>query len=114
MRLRTLSIALFSVIAILTEHAIPRTFPGEYPLAKPTWARLPIRFEPNVGQASSQTRFLARGAGYTVLLSGHDSTYIFQHGAKAVWMRMELLGARETSSMTPAGLQNSVSNYFLG
>ena len=27
---------------------------------------------------------------------------------------MELLGARETSSMTPGGLQKSVSNYFLG
>src|SRR5438309_1451219 len=34
-----------------------------------TYGRLPLSFEPNRGQADPQTRFLAHGSGYTVLLT---------------------------------------------
>src|SRR5947209_5044966 len=33
-----------------------------------TVARLPLSFEPNVGQAAAPARFLARGAGYALAL----------------------------------------------
>src|SRR5260370_18918179 len=33
----------------------------------------PLRFEPNVGQASPEVRYIARGAGYMLLLAGQEA-----------------------------------------
>jgi hypothetical protein len=38
--------------------------------AEDAYAALAPRFEPNVGQAGEQVRFLSRGQGYTMLMTG--------------------------------------------
>src|SRR6516164_119760 len=37
--------------------------------------KLPLRFEPNLGQSDSQVKFLSRGSGYTLFLT-HDEAVL--------------------------------------
>src|SRR5579859_6622394 len=37
------------------------------------YGKLPLSFEPNQGQANSQVRFLSRGEGYTLFLTGSEA-----------------------------------------
>jgi hypothetical protein len=39
------------------------------------YGRLPLAFEPNVGQTDAQVRFVARGSGYTLFLT--DTAAVF-------------------------------------
>ncbi len=44
------------------------------------WARWPLRFEKNAGQAPASVRFSARGQGYTFCLSDREAILYFQKG----------------------------------
>jgi len=55
-----------------------------------TLARLPLHFEENRGQAGSEVKFLARGAGGSVLL-GPTEAVLAGQGTPAV--RMKFVGA---------------------
>ena len=46
-----------------------------------TYGRLRLSFEPNRGQADPQTRFLAHGGGYTVLLTGSGAVLALKPAA---------------------------------
>jgi hypothetical protein len=82
--------------------------------ATPDWMELPIRFEPNVGQASGDVRFLARGAGYTLLFSGRQSQYVFHSGEHRTAIEMTLVGARDPADVKAGEPQRSVTNYVFG
>lgn len=73
-------------------------------------AATPLRFEPNVGQAAPDVRFVARGGGSTMLLSSHDSVFL-QPGSA---VRMNLFGAANLAGARPEGLLPSVTNYYAG
>lgn len=45
-----------------------------------TYAKLPLGFEPNRGQAGNQVRFLSRGPGYSYLLFDRELVFQFQSG----------------------------------
>ncbi len=45
---------------------------------------LPVRFEPNRGQATGTVRFIGRGAGYTLFLSSRDAVLVSSRGSAAV------------------------------
>ena len=88
------------------------------------YAALPMRFEPNVGQADSRVQFLARGKGYTLFLTPVESVIVLTQRLStaqdtappkdAVVVRMGFVGAAANPSM--AGLQPlpGISNYFIG
>src|SRR5262245_34108232 len=69
--------------------------------ARADFARLPLQFEANAGQADTRVRFLSRGPGYAVFLGDRDATVALRGPAtgsaapasKAV--RMQLRGSRE-------------------
>jgi hypothetical protein len=44
------------------------------------YAKLPMGFEPNVGQANAQVKFLARGEGYTVFLTPGEAVLGLRNG----------------------------------
>jgi hypothetical protein len=69
----------------------------------------PLRFEPNVGQAAPQVRAVARGAGYTMMLSAREAILKLPSGT----VRMNLNGASSTAPQ-PTGLLPSVTNYYSG
>ncbi len=92
------------------------------------FARLPLSFEPNVGQADASVRFLARTPGYTLLLTSDEAIMVLDKGAAGGSGRragaetrertIELLRTRLVGSRVaqPLGLerQPGESNYFVG
>ena len=91
---------------------------------------LPLFFEPNQGQTDSRVKFLARGAGYGLFLTGDEAVLSLQRaasGAKepattssgaarsaASVIRMRLDGAKRAASIHGTELLPGQSNYFIG
>ena len=46
------------------------------------YAKLPMGFEPNVGQANAQAKFVARGEGYTVFLTPGEAVLRLRNGTR--------------------------------
>src|SRR5579862_1856902 len=58
------------------------------------YARLPLSFEANQGQAPKAVQFLSRGKGYTLLLSGNDAVLSLKSRRMAdASVTMRLVGA---------------------
>jgi hypothetical protein len=100
----------------------------------------PLVFEPNVGQAASQVKWLARGNGYQLFLTADGATMVMRdHSAEAPKtaflpasfsptrplaapvnesrssvMRMKLNGSRSWENVKGLEPTGGVSNYFLG
>lgn len=99
------------------------------------FSSMPLGFEPNQGQTDQQVRFLARGRGYTLFLTGNEAVLKLQESGvrseksgvrnqepgvgrkskeRASIVRMHLVGADPSSKIVGTGRLSSVSNYFLG
>lgn len=85
-----------------------------------SYHRLPLAFEANQGQTDSRVKFLARGAGYTLFLTGEEAVLVLKPDANTEEptaddvVLMKLLGAN--SQATVAGTEElpGRSNYFMG
>jgi hypothetical protein len=90
-------------------------------------ARLPLMFEPNLGQANldpsdTRARFIARGSGYTLFLGTEGAIVSLRstEGDKASKrgafssFQMKLAGANPKASLTATDLLPAKSNYLLG
>ena len=71
---------------------------------------LPLRFEPNQGQAPAGVQFVSRGHGYSLALTSTEA--LFQTGQALVKMR--LLRANGGAQASPEGQLAGRSNYLLG
>jgi len=93
--------------------------------AADSFARLPLSFEANQGQADPEVKFLARGQGYTLFLTRRaEAVLVLQGAAKKeksepsadppAVLRMKLAGA--TLNPEVAGLEELAGrvNYFVG
>jgi hypothetical protein len=90
------------------------------------YGRLPLRFEPNVGQAPSAVKYLARADGYSVGLteSGVLINLMQKKAGKPAGkksatvthaqLRLSLDRARIQPGLRAERRQGSVSNYFIG
>jgi len=104
------------------------------------YAELPLRFEPNVGQAAGAAEFVARGAGYALLLSPDEALLALRPalsaadrasahadsvsaarprdsaGAETAWttVRMQLVGTNGTPAGEGAAPLPGVVHYYLG
>ncbi|HEV8580782.1 MAG TPA: SBBP repeat-containing protein [Thermoanaerobaculia bacterium] len=71
---------------------------------------LPLAFEPNVGQTDPRVRFLARGAGATLFLTGPEAVLSLRGGA-VLRMRLEGAGAGTAEALEPLP---GVTHYYTG
>jgi len=78
---------------------------------QPQTFRRPLVFEPNQGQAPAQVKWLARGPGYELFLTG-DGVTITKLGHGAV--RMKLAGSRPWNNVTGVEPTGGISNYLRG
>ncbi len=79
-----------------------------------SYGKLPLSFEANRGQTVRQVKFLARGPGYTLFLTG-DAAILSLHREKTnAVLRMKLHGANAGAGVTGAGALPGKSNYFIG
>lgn len=81
---------------------------------------MPLRFEPNRGQAGPSVRFIARAQGRTYLLSAAEAlalppaTALGARGANSEPVRLRLTGGDPTAAVTGEAPQGSVSHYYRG
>jgi hypothetical protein len=90
------------------------------------YSRLPTRFEPNVGQAPSAVKYLARAGSYNLCLTDSDVLLDLTQGRVRktadtkpqtivhAQLRLSLDHARPHPVMRAERKQGSVSNYFIG
>src|SRR5687767_8924226 len=85
-----------------------------------SYGKLPLYFEPNLGQTDSRVRFTARGHGYALFLTEREAVLSLQKRGKdkskdqQTVVRMQIEGAN--ASPKTAGLDETEgkSNYFIG
>jgi len=126
----------------------PATEPGAAPAGSDpvatggileNYGRLPLSFEPNVGQvggqagekADAQVKFLARGSGYTLFLTGSEALMVLKgrrlsgaarparrilapRPAATGIVRMKVLGGDLMAQVTGTDELPGKSNYFIG
>ena len=89
------------------------------------YGKLPLSFEPNLGQTESQVKFLSRGNGYTLFLTADGATLSLrrngseidstgQTSAKAAVLRMRVVDAHSDSSIFGVDELPGKTNYFRG
>jgi hypothetical protein len=97
------------------------------------YGKLPMAFEPNLGQANQEAKFLARGPGYELFLTPNESVFLLNPGSKnsvaagpkshsagltssseAAVLRMKLLGANKIPVVTSQDELPGKANYLLG
>src|SRR5580658_361177 len=82
----------------------------------PGYGTLPIRFEPNVGQAAPQIEYSARGSGYFVAITeqGADLSLRRVASRRAAHLRLHPMNASARPRLLAERQLDSVSNYFIG
>ena len=79
-----------------------------------TYGKLPIRFEPNVGQAPAAVKYLAHEAGYSVALTEQGAVLGLGQAKDQATLQLALAGAAANPVMVAERRQSSISNYFIG
>jgi hypothetical protein len=127
------SIASCQSVATPTLHGNVHTGPSPsfamQARVKSAFSQLPLRFEENQGQASDEIRFLSRGAGYSLWLTGKEAvlaqrTVRNSPNTKSVRsdskppelevFRLQLAGANQHSRVEGLEPLSSKTNYFIG
>ena len=75
------------------------------------YGSLPIRFEPNLGQAAARTKYLAHGEGYDIALSTQGISLNAADGAS---LHLRPVRANAAPQLRAERRQASFSNYFIG
>jgi hypothetical protein len=89
------------------------------------YGKLPVTFEPNQGQTSSQVKFLSRGPGYEAFLTTGDIVLSLRATAvgsapsspepgAATTVQFTLVGAAKSPTVAGEDLQPGRVNYFFG
>lgn len=76
---------------------------------------LPLSFEPNRGQSSSDAKFLAEGRGFVALFKAKEADFLLAHPTgTSDLLRMTLLNASRNASVAAEGRLPGTVNYFIG
>jgi len=84
------------------------------------YGKLPISFEPNIGQTDKSVRFLARGAGYSLFLKNSEALLSLHkpiEGTKATsqsTIRMRMSGANQSPLLEGLDQTDGKTNYLTG
>ncbi len=84
--------------------------------ARLTLSRLPLAFEPNVGQTARPVQFLSRGDGYTLFLTAREAVLAAQgaRGHSAEALRLSLTGANASPRVSGERPLRGQVNYLVG
>jgi hypothetical protein len=85
------------------------------------YGKVPLTFEANQGQADPEVKFLARGSGYNLSLTGREAVLGLSRrpahetaGHEEATLRMHLIGANPSAGMEGVGRLSGRVNYFIG
>ncbi len=108
--------------------AAKRPTPGQSAAVVQQYAKLPLSFEPNLGQAKGDTKFLARGDSYSLFLTSDEAVLLMKGrstksatpGTKSApaystgVLRMKLEGSNPAPDFSAQDELPGKSNYFIG
>jgi hypothetical protein len=88
----------------------------------PDYGKLPLGFEANAGQTDGRVKFLARGRGYTIFLTGNAAVLTLSNTTDAGnaarnanrVIRMKLVGADVNAGVSGVDELPGKTNYFIG
>lgn len=89
----------------------------------PSFAHLPVMFEPNQGQTDSSVQFMARGSGYALFLTGNEAVLSLERSrpgpkpsgqSEAPVIHMKLSGAQASPRLHGVDPLPGRSNYLIG
>jgi Cep192 domain 4/Beta-propeller repeat/HYDIN/CFA65/VesB-like, Ig-like domain len=82
---------------------------------RPTgYGRLPLGFEANRGQTDGHVKFISRGSAYTLFLGSNESVFASRAGDESSALRVKLIGANPSSTISGIEELPGKSNYFIG
>jgi Beta-propeller repeat len=81
--------------------------------ARDAYSKLPLSFEENKGQTDPQVKYLTRGPGFMLYLTGKEMVLTGQDPSRGVF-RMKLEGASPNAKVEPLDKLPGLSNYFIG
>ena len=85
--------------------------------ATENYGKLPLSFEPNLGQSAEQVKFLSRGQGYTLFLTPNEAVFSLRHSetkANSSVLRMKLVGADANAELNGQQALKGKVNYLIG
>ena len=78
------------------------------------YGKLPLRFEANRGQTDGRVRFVSRGPGYQLFLTGQEAVLaVHGSGNKSQSVRMQLAGGNPGAAVDGEERLPGVTNYFV-
>lgn len=110
------------VSSVLPQSFLPAPAPTTHSVMA-GYGALPLHFEPNVGQASKDVKFLAHSAGYSLLLTPNEAVLHLSQAqnetqgeskTNSTVLRARLEGANLRATIAGQEKQKSYSNYFIG
>jgi hypothetical protein len=81
--------------------------------ARDAYAKLPLSFEENKGQTDSQVKYLTRGPGFILYVTGKEMVLASQDASRGV-LRLKLEGANPHARVEPLDKLPGITNYFIG
>ncbi|HSE18999.1 MAG TPA: SBBP repeat-containing protein, partial [Pyrinomonadaceae bacterium] len=81
------------------------------------YGKLPLSFEPNMGQSAKAVKFISRGNGYTVFLTPTEAVFSLrrdQNKAPRAVLRMKLPGANQNAAIEGQQTLPGKVNYMIG
>ena len=85
--------------------------------ATENYGKLPLSFEPNLGQSAKQVEFLSRGKGYTLFLTSAEAVLSLRDSDKKATssvLRMKLVGANANTELKGEQPLAGKVNYMMG
>jgi hypothetical protein len=86
------------------------------------YGKLPLAFEPNLGQSNGQAKYLAHGDGYSLFLASNEAVLVLGQSSKnksglhaqSNVLRMQLVDANQAALFSAIDELPGKANYFLG
>ena len=103
-----------SVTGIMEAKGLEASAPAT---VKADYGKLPLSFEPNLGQTDTRVKFLARGSGYGLFLTANEAVLRLRNDSNArqsAGLRMKLEGANADPKVVGFEELPGKSNYFIG
>lgn len=104
----------FAALASVLAPASQASASLRNPAAEAAYGRLPLHFEPNMGQMDARVRFVARGGGMTAFFTGTETVMVLGGREEQAAVRMTLERSAKPRSAAGADQLPSFSNYFIG
>ena len=128
-RIAVSQVVLLAIAGVSCAGTLPAPVPGTKAEARAVirrhvladYARLPLSFEPNLGQSAAPVKFLSRGQGYGLFLTANRAVLLVSRepAGQATAptfhsLSLDLLGSNPAAQISASGRLPGVSNYLFG